>query len=53
MDTKNGASVRIIEGGVGYSNVVIEMQSKMGQGMYFHLEVYGEPTRSGYRLNYL
>lgn len=43
MDTNDGGSVKILQGGPGYDSVVVKMQTQLGQGMNFHLEVYGEP----------
>lgn len=53
MNTRDGGTARIAQGGPGYSEVIVEMQTKQGKGMNFKLEVYGEPLRSGRYINRL
>ncbi|KAJ8968126.1 hypothetical protein NQ314_002447 [Rhamnusium bicolor] len=45
MGSSQAGSVRIIQGGVGQSEVILEMMTKNGKGMDFHFDLYGEELR--------
>lgn len=42
MDIQTGGSVRITKGGVGYSDVSVEMKSQVGKGIDFKIKIFGK-----------